>query len=740
MCSGSFVPHGRQDVLTAAIGRPEHPGRVRAAGAGVTIKQYFGSAPRTSRSSSSMPPEDLQQLTQKIRDQLEESIIEKGLALPPEPKVGPSGARVSTKESCVAPSGNDPETSDSDKYRLYIEENPSRLVALGRLYEGSTAVHNITLLHGQVKVGVEEVKDAEAFVPIPTDEATVSPQKPPESPDHEVDDPLYLMTLTILQLFLKPLQVMWDATMFGVFNQNFPLYIKHEDLSEIAHGGQCLSISVIQLWILHLTETSLRARNSDVYGFLEPQSIQRFGQSLDNYLKEIINIILMKLDHWKQETQGTSHPVGICIHNAKNKREDCEHYIETWVKESQREVYLGPYLNHAMKTLSTTLEGKTDQAVPQWIEPKSHIQTRGYECGYYVMHWMWCIWFFDGTPLNKEAMTTLRNKWAGYFLQIKNMDLSNLQVWFHRPKDITRKLLSGDLDLGIVGLDSFTEHGQIPQYGIFENVNSVDELAKMPQKSLYELLSVSPILMTTPPTSPPHSDIPSDATSRRTRQSTWLRRLIVRSLDQPWPTVNVNPATGRGSTPHKEKFHSYLGVVAREKIPIVHSNWNVVPETLKNLIWDDILGKFDIPEGDNAKKKGQAKDDPSIKYGIDATTWAEFAKSHQTPNWQGIRKKSQEIQKYNDCLHLLSHGGYELLEKKLMDEKRKTREHQAEFTENSSMSVDPPSPISRHESLEEQTTQGIFVPHKHLKEFHIVCSTMKPPDVQEDQQIMIVKK
>ncbi|KAG4921981.1 hypothetical protein JHK82_050937 [Glycine max] len=44
-----------------------------------------------------------------------------------------------------------------------------------------------------------------------------------------------------------------------------------------------------------------------------------------------------------------------------------------------------------MKTLSTTLEGKTDQAVPQWIEPKSHIQTKGYECGYYVMHWMWCI-------------------------------------------------------------------------------------------------------------------------------------------------------------------------------------------------------------------------------------------------------------------------------------------------------------------------------------------------------------
>ncbi|KAF6169815.1 hypothetical protein GIB67_034207 [Kingdonia uniflora] len=39
--------------------------------------------------------------------------------------------------------------------------------------------------------------------------------------------------------------------------------------------------------------------------------------------------------------------------------------------------------------------------------------------------------------------------------------LSNLQVWFQRPKDIVRKLLSGDLDLGIVGLDTMSEFGQV---------------------------------------------------------------------------------------------------------------------------------------------------------------------------------------------------------------------------------------------------------------------------------------
>ncbi|KAH1262096.1 hypothetical protein GmHk_02G004794 [Glycine max] len=258
---GSFVPHGHQDVLAAAIGRPEHPGRFHAAGAGVTIKQYFGSTPRTSRSASSLPSDELQQLTKQIRDQLEESITEKvtrqGLAVPPEPLVGPSGPRVSTKGSCIDPSGNDPETGDSDRCGLYIEVDPARLVAMGRVYEGFTIVHNTHLLLGQVKVAV-------------------SSAKPPPKPDPKVDDPLYLMTLTIPELFLGPYQVRWDATVFGVFNPDFPLYIKHEDLSKIAHGGQCLRISVLQL---HLTETCMRVGNSDIYGFLEPQSIQRSRQS-----------------------------------------------------------------------------------------------------------------------------------------------------------------------------------------------------------------------------------------------------------------------------------------------------------------------------------------------------------------------------------------------------------------------------------------------------------------------------
>ncbi|KAF3580548.1 hypothetical protein DY000_02031132 [Brassica cretica] len=61
--------------------------------------------------------------------------------------------------------------------------------------------------------------------------------------------------------------------------------------------------------------------------------------------------------------------------------------------------------------------------------------------------------------------------------------LPNTEVWFQRPKDIVRKLLSRDLDLGTVGLDTLSEYGQIPNYGIYENINSLKELAEMPQWS-----------------------------------------------------------------------------------------------------------------------------------------------------------------------------------------------------------------------------------------------------------------
>ncbi|KAL5193417.1 hypothetical protein HKD37_20G055641 [Glycine soja] len=397
---GSFVPHRRQDVLTAAIGRLEHPRRVRDAGAGVTIKQYFRSAPRTSRSASSLPPGELQQLTQQIRDQLEESITEKvtrqvmesfshmqsqlqsqmqsqGLAVPPEPLV----RLVHRSRSCL------------------------------------TVVHNTPLLPGQVKVSVEEVTDADAPVFVPTDEVSlvgqalhtflawpthlvkslsqqvvVSPAKPPPKPDPKVDDPLYLMALTIPELFLRPYQVRWDATVFGVINPDFPLYIKHEDLSEIAHGGQCLSISV------HLTETCMRVGNSDIYGFLEPQSIQRFHCS----------------GHWQMVVILPKEHLVVWFCSLHNRPDN----------------FLKGIINSALKGLDDAPQPKS-KASARWIVVKCNRKKGSTECGYYVMHWMsaiilgtfrnnWEAYFNDPRPLEPERLKALRIQWAQFYLRVRD--------------------------------------------------------------------------------------------------------------------------------------------------------------------------------------------------------------------------------------------------------------------------------------------------------------------------------
>ena len=63
---------------------------------------------------------------------------------------------------------------------------------------------------------------------------------------------------------------------------------------------------------------------------------------------------------------------------------------------------------------------------------------------------------------------------------------------------------------------------------------------------------------------------------------------------------------------------------------------------------------------------------------------------------QGIRKREQAIQKHNDCPHLLSRGGYDLLKKKMLDKKRKRLQEEALLTENTTNIEDPPSSIERH--------------------------------------------
>ncbi|KAH1210357.1 hypothetical protein GmHk_15G044688 [Glycine max] len=209
----------------------------------------------------------------------------------------------------------------------------------------------------------------------------------------------------------------------------------------------------------------------------------------------------------------------------------------------------------------------------------------------------------------------------------------------------------------------------------------------------------SPASTPPPPPPPPTSDASASTSAvKRTRKASRLRS----------PVVHVDPATGKADGPHKKKLRTYLGIVARDKVDITYENWKEVPTAQKDLIWEDIQAEFDIPEASDSRTKRKllqtalAADQDGVedtvydKYGISKEKWAQFCQTRRDPSWEDLRMKAQAIQKKNTAPHVLSRGGYDYLEQKLLAEKTKKKMQEAAQSGSDDGIIDPPSPVRRH--------------------------------------------
>ncbi|KAH1247304.1 hypothetical protein GmHk_06G017239 [Glycine max] len=121
----------------------------------------------------------------------------------------------------------------------------------------------------------------------------------------------------------------------------------------------------------------MRAVNSDIYGFLEPQSIQRSGQSQfesESYIKTWIHwqiVVILPKEHLV---------VWFCsLHNRPDN-------------------YLKGIINSALKGLND---------VPT---PKSKAPAR----------WIVVKYFNDPRPLEAERLKALRIQWAQFYLRVRD--------------------------------------------------------------------------------------------------------------------------------------------------------------------------------------------------------------------------------------------------------------------------------------------------------------------------------
>ncbi|KAH1197272.1 hypothetical protein GmHk_18G051093 [Glycine max] len=272
----------------------------------------------------------------------------------------------------------------------------------------------------------------------------------------------------------------------------------------------------------------------------------------------------------------------------------------------------------------------------------------------------------------------------------------------------------------------------------------------------------SPPASTTPPPSPPSPPSPppppptSDASAstsavKQTRKASRLRSLSTRPPGVERPVVHVDPATGKTDGPHKKKLITYLGIVARDKVDITYENWKEaefdIPEAsdsrTKRKLLQTVGERWRQFKSDLTRKWALTADQDGVedtvcdKYGISKENWAQFCQTRRDPSWEDVRMKAQAIQKHNTAPHVLSRGGYDYLEQKLLAEKTKKKMQEAAQSGSVDGVIDPPSPVRRHvkwkmartkktgemtteaakeiaekiDSLEEQATQGSFVPH-----------------------------
>uniref|UniRef100_A0A151UI86 DUF8039 domain-containing protein n=1 Tax=Cajanus cajan TaxID=3821 RepID=A0A151UI86_CAJCA len=228
------------------------------------------------------------------------------------------GVHVSTKGSYATPnpSAEQTHTNVAKQCELYVEDDPPRLVAIGQVFEGGSTIHGVPLQLDWTRVVVDQVQDVVGPVPLPNIEVQLVGQATgtflawpkrlvmPLSARAKVIL-LLLFYILIILLLKRPIQLQWDIRVFGVDSSDVPLYISLPDALEIVGGNSMLNISIIQLWAMYVDKLSVEQAQAEVYGFIEPQSIQKSG----------------------------------------NTQVHIQQYMQTWMSESGRDIYMAPYID-----------------------------------------------------------------------------------------------------------------------------------------------------------------------------------------------------------------------------------------------------------------------------------------------------------------------------------------------------------------------------------------------------------
>ncbi|KAL3626935.1 hypothetical protein CASFOL_029246 [Castilleja foliolosa] len=177
--AGSFKASGTNDLLAVAIGKPDHPCRVRGVGRGYTVSSYFEKQRRhsgmVSREEFNNTIATMAEMEAKLQMLLTSEAFSSREPLTP--------VADSAKGSNLSAAPNHMESDERDEehigeYGLYVEDPDRRLVAYGHIHELGSTIHNMKMKADEVRVTAVRVVVDDAEVPFPTEEVTTVGEVP----------------------------------------------------------------------------------------------------------------------------------------------------------------------------------------------------------------------------------------------------------------------------------------------------------------------------------------------------------------------------------------------------------------------------------------------------------------------------------------------------------------------------------------------------------------------------------
>ncbi|KAI5348362.1 hypothetical protein L3X38_001249 [Prunus dulcis] len=163
--------------------------------------------------------------------------------------------------------------------------------------------------------------------------------------------------------------------------------------------------------------------------------------------------------------------------------------------------------------------------------------------------------------------------------------------------------------------------------------------------------------------------------SKTGRGMSTMPRVVKRKLQKLRPIVEYNKR-GKGIGQAHSEMQSYIGVLARSRVPLVDKKWSQIPKDIKEQIWEAVdmafvkwkdfkstlTRHYILPYTNDKEKLSQP---PETYKFIEKAQWDAFVASRLSKDFESVHSQHAQIREKLEYNHRLSRKGYAGLEDQL---------------------------------------------------------------------------